>query len=91
MAMLVIETERAWKALGRVTYGPTEAEKKSLMFRRSVYVAEDIEAGGLMTPQNLRIVRPGYGLHPRFYEQLLGKRVAKRVERGTAVTWDLLG
>jgi N-acetylneuraminate synthase len=89
LAMLVVETERAWKSLGRPSYGPTAAEKKSLLFRRSLYIAADIEAGSMLTPQNLRIVRPGHGLHPRFYDQLLGRRVAKRVEKGTAVSWDL--
>ena len=69
---LVVETERAWLSLGQVSYGPTEAELKSLMFRRSVYFAEDIQAGEVLTAKNLRVVRPGFGLHPRFYQSLLG-------------------
>lgn len=87
---LVVETERAWQSLGRVAYGPTEAEKKSLMFRRSLYVAQDMRAGDRFTPQNLRIVRPGHGLHPRFYEQFLGRKVSRDVPGGTAVDWSLL-
>lgn len=87
---LVVETERAWQSLGQVSYGPTEAEKKSLMFRRSVYFAEDIQAGEVLTAKNLRVVRPGFGLHPRFYQSLLGKRARNNIEKGTPVVWDLI-
>jgi N-acetylneuraminate synthase len=87
---LVLETERAWQALGSVTYGPTAAEAKSLVFRRSLYVAQDMRAGEAFSTRNLRVVRPGNGLHPRFYEQLLGKRVVRDVLKGTAVDWSLL-
>jgi pseudaminic acid synthase len=89
MQSLVLETERAWKSMGHVTYGPTQAEKKSLAFRRSIYIAEDIAAGDVLTAENLRIVRPGFGLHPRYYEQLLGKRLPRAVARGTATSWDM--
>lgn len=91
LAMLVTETQRAWQSLGKVSYGPTEAEKESLIFRRSLYIAEDMRSGDVFTRANLRVVRPGKGLHPRFYEQLLGKRVLRDVEKGTPVSWELLG
>jgi pseudaminic acid synthase len=87
---LVLETGRAWQSLGRITYGPTEAETKSLVFRRSIYIAEDMKAGEAFTLRNLRIVRPGNGLHPRHYEQLLGKRILRDTPKGTPATWDLL-
>lgn len=87
---LVVETERAWLSLGQVSYGPTEAELKSLMFRRSVYFAEDIQAGEVLTAKNLRVVRPGFGLHPRFYQSLLGKRARNNIEKGTPVVWELI-
>lgn len=70
---LVVETERAWQSLGQVSYGPTTAEQKSLVFRRSIYVAKDIAKGELFTKENLRIVRPGNGLQPSFLKELLGK------------------
>jgi N-acetylneuraminate synthase len=89
LAALVVETARAWEALGGVFYGPTEAERKSLVFRRSLYIAEDMQAGEELTPRTLRVVRPGKGLHPRFYEQLLGKRVRLNVAKGTPVDWSL--
>jgi pseudaminic acid synthase len=87
---LVDETHRAWQSLGTVRYGPTEAERKSLIFRRSLYIAQDVQAGEVLTPANLRVVRPGQGLHPRFYEQLLGKRVNRAVKKGTPVQWELI-
>ena len=88
---LIVETERAWQSLGEVKYGPTETEKKSLIFRRSLYVARDIKAGEVFTADNLRVVRPGHGLHPRFYETFLGKRVSRDVNKGDAVVWGMLG
>lgn len=90
LAQLVVESERAWHSLGAVSYGPTPAERASLAFRRSLYVAEDMRAGEAFTMRNLRVVRPAGGLHPRFYEQLLGRRVRRDVHRGTAVDWSLL-
>jgi pseudaminic acid synthase len=90
LRQLVTETERAWQSLGCVRYGPTEAETKSLVFRRSLYIAEDMRAGEVLTRKNLRIVRPGRGLHPRYYEQLLGRSVRRDVQKGTAVAWELI-
>jgi N-acetylneuraminate synthase len=87
---LVDETTRAWLSLGSVHYGATSAEASSLMFRRSLYIAQDMHAGDMLTPLNLRVVRPGKGLHPRYYEQLLGKNVRRDVRKGTAVDWDLV-
>jgi pseudaminic acid synthase len=82
MACLVAETERAWLAMGTVRYGPTEAEKKSLIFRRSIYAARDISAGEIFTPQNIRIVRPGDGLPPALYKILLGKPASVNIRAG---------
>ena len=91
LAMLVEETERAWQSLGSVKYGPTDAETSSLIFRRSLYVSEDMKRGQTFTRSSLRVVRPGKGLHPRFYEQLLGKAVTRDVPKGTPVDWALIG
>ncbi|MCG3110385.1 MAG: pseudaminic acid synthase [Candidatus Manganitrophus sp. SB1] len=91
MAQLVVETERAWQALGQVTYGPMEAEKKSLQFRRSLYVVQDLKAGDLLTRENVRAIRPGLGLPTKYLEQVLGKTVKQDVKRGTALGWGLMG
>ncbi|MED4882747.1 pseudaminic acid synthase [Bacillus smithii] len=90
MRALVIETERAWQALGEVKYGPTEKERASLKFRRSLYVAKDMKAGEEFTKENLRIIRPGYGLSPKYYELVLGRTVKKDVKKGTPLSWDIL-
>jgi pseudaminic acid synthase len=91
MKNLVVETQRAWQGLGKVCYEPTEKEKKSMQFRRSLYIAKDMKAGEIFTEDNLKIVRPGYGLHPRYYEELLGKKVSCDVKKGAAVKWVILG
>lgn len=89
LASLVVETERAWQAIGKITYGPTAAEEKPRTRRRSLYIGADLEAGDILTVENLRRVRPGQGLPPKFYEMLLGRRVRKPVKKGTPVSWDL--
>jgi len=83
MAALVAETERAWQALGQVSYGPTDAEKKSLVFRRSLYIVKDLKAGDVLTRENVRAIRPGYGLAPKYLDRVLGARVAKSLRKGT--------
>jgi pseudaminic acid synthase len=90
MSQLVLETERAWQALGQVSYGPTEAERRSLVFRRSLYITEDIKKGEQFSSHNLRAIRPGYGLAPKHLGAFFGKSAAKDIRRGTAVTWDML-
>lgn len=91
MAQLVVETERAWQALGQVSYGPTEAEQKSIQFRRSLYVVQDLKVGDMLTKDNVRAIRPGLGLPTKYYEIFLGKKVVKNVKKGTPVNWELLG
>lgn len=86
---LVVETERAWQSLGQVRYGPIDAEKKSLMFRRSIYITQNLKAGDVLTTDNLRCIRPGLGLPPKFYEALLGRRISKDAKKGTPMAWDL--
>lgn len=91
MAQLVVETERAWRALGKVCYGATEAEKKSIVFRRSLYVVQDLKAGDELTTENLRAIRPGLGLPTKYFGIVLGKPVKSDLARGTPLTWDVIG
>lgn len=91
MAQLVIESERAWQALGQVSYGPTEKEKKSLLFRRTLYVTKDLAAGEMLSMENVRAIRPGLGLAPKFLEVVLGKTIKRPVKRGTPLDWELIG
>lgn len=90
LSTLVIETERAWQSLGAVSYGPTEKEHTSLQFRRSIYISEDMNAGENFSRDNVRIVRPGFGLAPKYFELLLGKRILRDAKKGSPVTWDLI-
>ncbi|UCE31406.1 MAG: pseudaminic acid synthase [Burkholderiales bacterium] len=91
LTALVLETERAWHAQGTVTYGPqSEQERKSLAFRRSLYVTRDLAAGERLTPESVRAIRPGFGLAPKHLDAVLGRRVSRAVTRGTPLGWDLI-
>ncbi len=90
MKALALESERAFQALGEIRYGPTKAEEDSRLRRRSLYIGEDMKAGEILSPKNLRRIRPGKGLLPKYYEMLLGKRVKIDVSKGTPVSWDLI-
>lgn len=85
------ETERAWLGMGDVVYGGTLAEKKSTLFRRSVYIAQDVHAGDVLTRENLRCVRPALGLPPKYYDLLIGRRVNRDASKGTPMDWSLVG
>jgi pseudaminic acid synthase len=89
-ALLRQEIDRAWQSLGQISYGGTQAETKSRAFRRTVYISRDMKIGDVFTAENLRIVRPGFGLSPKYYEVFLGKHVKHDVSAGTPVSWDLL-
>ena len=90
MAQLVRECRTAALALGAVSYERAEQEQKSLQFRRSLYVVEDMKAGDVFTEKNLRRIRPGMGLSPKYYDIILGKKANCNITRGTAVQWDLI-
>lgn len=91
LKQLVAETETAWRAVGRVQFGPSEEEKRSLVFRRSLYICKDLVSGDVLTRDNLRAIRPGLGLAPKYLDIMLGKRVNRAVKRGTPLSWELLG
>ncbi len=87
---LVIETERAWQSLGSISYGTSKSEMNSRQFRQSLYIAEDMNKGDVLNEVNLRVVRPGFGLDPKFKDILLGNKVNKNLKKGTRVTWDIV-
>lgn len=90
MTQLVYEAQRAYDSLGRVTYEPTDEERKSMMFRRSLYFTEDIEPGGVISGSNMRAIRPGLGLPPKYYDDLIGRTVNRMIRKGTPVSLDLI-
>lgn len=90
-ASLVVESEKAWASVGGILYGGAEKEKSSVQFRRSLYISENMKAGAALTPENIRIIRPGYGLAPKYYDLLLGRRVNQDLNKGTAMKWEYIG
>jgi sialic acid synthase SpsE len=76
--------------LGNISYGPTEKEKKSMRFRRSLYIAKDMQEGETFTRENIRAIRPGFGLAPKFRDEILGRRATRAISRGTPVSWKLV-
>jgi len=90
LASLVTESVRAHQALGEVHYGPVPGEAGALLRRRSLYFVEDVAAGTTLTAEHVRRIRPGKGLSPKHYEQVLGSRTLTDISRGTPVSWDLI-
>ncbi len=86
-AQMVEAVRYTEKLLGRVDYSMSEKRKRNRQFARSIYVAEDIEPGDTITEKNVRSVRPGYGLHPKYLKSILGKRVNKALQKGSPLTW----
>ena len=89
-AQLVRECRTAYEALGEIRYAPQEQEKESLSFRRSLYVVKDVKRGERFTEENVRSIRPGLGLSPKYYDMVLGKVASREIARGTAMRWDLI-
>ena len=87
---MVDDIRQVEKAKGVVNYGASDSEKDSIVFRRSIFVTEDIKAGELITKENVRIIRPGYGLKPKYYDQVIGKRAQIAIDRGTPLQFDML-
>ncbi|MBS1495142.1 MAG: pseudaminic acid synthase [Bacteroidetes bacterium] len=90
MKSLVIETERAWQALGEIKYGIQKVEKENVMYKRSIYVSKDINEGDVFSEENLRVIRPGYGLLPKFFADVLGKKSSNAIKAGTPLKWEHL-
>ena len=88
---MVCDIRQAEKAIGRVQYGSTEQEKSSQIFRRSIFCVKDIKKGEKLTQENVRIIRPGYGLAPKYYKDVLGQVALKNIERGTPLEMEMIG
>lgn len=80
----------AWAALGSAGYETKPVEKASVKFRRSIYVVKDIKAGDRFGPENIRRIRPGFGLAPKYYNEIIGKRAKHDLDRGTALSWEAI-
>lgn len=87
---LVTSCREAHQSIGQVTYQRAQSEEKSLTFRRSIYIIKDIAQGEELTHENTRIIRPGYGLSPVYFDQVLGKKATQNLKRGDALTWEMI-
>lgn len=90
-ARMVRDIRQVESALGKVSYTRTPDDTKNVIFRRSLFVVEDVKQGESFTPQNVRSIRPGYGLHTRYLDDVLGRRASRDIQRGTPLSWDLVG
>lgn len=90
LKQLCAGAKTAWESLGVVDYGRKSSEKDNVKFRRSLYIVKDSKAGEIITENNIKSIRPGYGIAPKHYDNIIGKVLAKDVKRGTAVSWDML-
>lgn len=90
LAQLATGCQMAWAARGHVSYSRDASEEPNVVFRRSIYAVRDIEEGELLTSENIRVIRPGYGLPPRFLPQVLGRRAGRQLRRGDRIQWDVL-
>jgi len=90
LARLCRDTYTAWQAMGNVNYERTPAEQGNVKFRRSLYAVKDIAAGELLTADNVRSIRPGFGLEPKYYDQVLGKKANVIISKGTALSFGLI-
>ncbi|MEG3768073.1 pseudaminic acid synthase [Alteromonas sp. 14N.309.X.WAT.G.H12] len=88
LTMLVTETERAWQAMGKVTYGGSKAEDAAKQYRRSIYVSADIAQGEKFTKDNLKVVRPAFGLAPKHWDDVLAGKARQSLKKGTALSWE---
>ena len=87
---LVQETRRASEALGKISYGPTQAEEKSLQYRRSLYFVKDVKIGEILTKDHVKSIRPGKGLAPKYLDMVLGKKAKVDIKKGTPVSWEMI-
>ena len=87
---MIQDIRAAEKAIGIVKYGPTEQEKENIGFRRSIFCVQDIKKGDKFTEQNIRIIRPGYGLKPKYYSEILGETARRDILRGTPIQFEML-
>lgn len=91
LKLLVEETERAWQSVGEVMYGGSNDEKASMKYRRSIYISRNVKEGEQLNAENIKIVRPGFGMAPKYYDLLIGRRFNKDLPKGTAMSWEHIG
>ena len=90
-SQMVKDIRQAQRAIGHVKYGVTEQEKSNIVFRRSIFCVQDVKKGEKLTEENIRIIRPGYGMAPKYYGQVLGQVALTDIARGTPLAFGMIG
>lgn len=90
LKLLVDESKKAWEGLGKISFELSIEEKKSIQFKRSIYVVKDIQMGERFTLENIRVIRPGFGADPKYLETILGKKASQSLVRGQALSLDFV-
>lgn len=90
LKQLCDDSKKAWAATGAVNYELKESEKGNMLFRRSLYIVKDVAEGEELTNENVKSIRPGYGLSPKYLNDVIGKRALTGIKKGTALNWDLI-
>ena len=90
LKILKQDTKDCWESIGQGEFQRSNSESKNIIFRRSLYFVRDINEGQIITKEDIRRIRPGYGLAPKYFEDILGYRLVKDVEMGEPVTWDCI-
>ena len=90
MTQLVIEANRAYQAMGSISYGVSEQEQESIQFRRSLYISKAVKAGEILTKENVRAIRPGFGLAVKYYDIIIGRRASEDLQEGTPLSWNII-
>jgi len=90
LSELTNDTFQAWKALGKVNYNCKKVEEESIKHRRSIYAVEDIKAGQIFSKKNIRRIRPGLGLPPKYYDKILGTTASVDINKGEPLRWELI-
>ncbi len=90
MKQLVFEVKQAWQSIGKIYYGPTKDEKNSLIYRRSIYASKNIKKNQILTKNNIKVIRPGDGLHPRYWKEILGKKASTNIQEGKPIKFKFI-
>lgn len=88
---MVADIRQAEKAIGTICYGPSEQERGNIIFRRSIFCVKDIRRGEPITEQNIQVIRPGYGIAPKYYKEILGQTALVDIKRGTPLKMEMIG
>jgi pseudaminic acid synthase len=89
-SQMVQDIRAVERAVGTISYEISKSEQTNITFRKSIFVVKDIKAGEALSENNIRVIRPGYGLAPKHYESMIGKKAVKDIEEGSPLDWSMI-